>query len=220
MSGLFYILYAILNFAILLYGINAWRVKRRWTTGLLLLVSLGLVWDNLVLSLGIWMEAGDLLSALSMPRFWMHQLFLPWVIIASFVQVRDLGIGWAARPGWLKLLTGFTLLLMMAGVMTRIAGVTFAPEVMDGVTRYVAHGVSGPPLVSIVSIGFVLVMGIFIWRKAGIPWVFVASLLVFIGEGVPVEFIRRVIGSGFEVVWMFVMFWLELKLPGRTGGKV
>jgi hypothetical protein len=85
---------------------------------------------------------------------------------------------------------------------------------MDGVLRYVATNVSGPPIVSIVSIGFAGVMGIFLWRHAGWPWLTITALLVFIGEGIPSEAIRRVLGSGAEVLFMLVVF-LREREPDR-----
>ena len=85
---------------------------------------------------------------------------------------------------------------------------------LDGVTRYVATGTKGPPLVSIFSIGFVGIVGLLLWRRNGWPWEFLAAVLVFVGEGVPVEWVRRILGSGFEVLFLATMLatdrWLAL----------
>lgn len=89
------------------------------------------------------------------------------------------------------------------------------PTVMDGVFRYVDEGASGPPIVSLVSIGFAGVMGGLLWRRDGWWWVLFAAVLVFIGEGIPSEFVRRVIGSGAEVFFLFTLLrtenWLETR---------
>lgn len=212
MSLALYMFYTIANLAILLYGLAVWRRTRRVSTLLLAAVAFGLVYDNLMLSLGNALGAGDLLYWLSVPRFVLHQIVLPWAIVAGFEQLRRAGIGWAQRPAarWGAVLV--SVLVLVAGIMTRLVGMTLEPVVMDGVTRYVAVNVSGPPLVSVISIGLVGIMGIWLWRGCGWPWVFVASLLVFIAEGLPVEAVRRVFGSGFEVVWMGVLFTTELRL--------
>jgi hypothetical protein len=83
---------------------------------------------------------------------------------------------------------------------------------MGGILRYVDEGASGPPIVSIVSIGFAGVIGLLFWRRDRWPWVFLTALLVFIGEGIPVEVVRRVLGSGAEVLFMYALVRTELWL--------
>jgi len=96
-----------------------------------------------------------------------------------------------------------------------LVSLSLEPVVMDGVTRYVAVGVQGPPLVSILSIGFVGIVGLLLWRRNGWPWEFLAALLVFVGEGIPIEWGRRIFGSGLEVLFLVAMLatdrWLALK---------
>jgi hypothetical protein len=100
-------------------------------------------------------------------------------------------------------------------VLTRLVGLELEAEVMDGVTRYAAVATVGPPLVSILSIGFVGAVGFLLWRRNGWPWEFWAAVLVFVGEGVPIEWVRRGLGSGFEVLFLAVMLatdrWLALR---------
>ena len=163
------------------------------------------------------MTAGPMLYALSVPRFILHQLVLPWLILAAFDQARRAGIGWAQGPRSRTVAIVASALVMVAGVLTRIVGVSWDPAVMDGVTRYVAVGVAGPPLVSIVSIGFGTVVGFFLWRKLGWPWIALAGVLVFIGEGIPIEAVKRVLGSGAEVLFMAAMLGLDRKQGEEAG---
>lgn len=209
MSGLLYIFYTIANALLMFWGLFLWQRYRMVSSLLIAAVIFGLVYDNLILALGIQMQEGPLLYALSVPRFALHQLVLPWLILAAFDQARRAGIGWAQSP---RSRTGAIIasaLVMVAGVLTRMVGVTWEPTVMDGVTRYVAEGVVGPPLVSLLSIGFATVVGFFLWRKLGWPWLALAGLLVFIGEGVPIEAVKRVLGSGTEVLFMAIMLFME-----------
>jgi hypothetical protein len=209
MSGLLYIFYTVGNSLLMFWGLSLWQRYRMVSSLLIAAVIFGLVYDNLILALGIWMQEGALLYALSVPRFALHQLVLPWLILAAFDQGRRAGIGWAQSPRGRTAAIIFSALVMVAGVLTRMVGVTWEPTVMDGVTRYVAEGVVGPPLVSLLSIGFATVVGFFLWRKLGWPWLALAGLLVFIGEGVPIEAVKRVLGSGTEVLFMAIMLFLE-----------
>ena len=94
---------------------------------------------------------------------------------------------------------------MLLGIITRVLPLKLEHVLMDGVNRYVFNGAVGPPLVSILSIGFAAFVGFLLWRKLGWPWVFITSMLVFVGEGIPVEMIRRSVGSGGEVLFIFAM---------------
>jgi hypothetical protein len=148
----------------------------------------------------------SLLWALSLPRFVLHQLVLPWLMLAMIDLARQAGQGWAQRRGafWGGVI--LSALVMLAGVATRLAPLTLEPAVMDGVVRYVANEVNGPPLATIVSIGFTGVVGIAFWRSSGWPWIALAVALAFLGESIPDEAWRRVIGSACEVALMSVLF--------------
>ena len=219
MSTILYPLYTIAHLVVAGWGIAVWRLTRRIGTLLIVLVGLGVVYDNLILSLGNSLGAGSLLLGLSVPRFVLHQLILPWLIVAAFQQAKVAGHRWANHraSGWIIL--ALTLLLIAAGIATRLIPMDLEPAVMDGVTRYVAVGIKGPPLVSILSIGFVGIIGLLLWRRNGWPWEFLGAVLVFVGEGFPVEWVRRILGSGFEVLFLVAMLatdrWLALN-QGRS----
>jgi hypothetical protein len=215
MSIALYPLYTLAHLVVAGWGISIWRVTRRTGTLLIVLVGLGVAYDNLILSLGNTLGAGPLLLNLSVPRFVLHQLILPWLIVAAFEQAKAAGHEWANKraSGWIIL--ALTLVVLAAGIGTRLISLSLEPAVIDGVTRYVAVGVQGPPLVSILSIGFVGVVGLLLWRRNGWPWEFLAAVLVFVGEGIPIEWVRRIFGSGLEVLFLVAMLatdrWLALK---------
>jgi len=211
MSGLLYPSYALAYVVLLAWGSRLLVRSPHASTAIILAVTFGVFWDNLVLSLGGLLGEGELLLGLSVPRFALHQLVLPWLIYAAWSMAAQAGHGWAARrwarPGVIVL----ALLVMAAGIATRLLGVTLEPEVLDGVLRYVAVGIKGPPVVSIVSIAFVGVAGIRFWRS-GWPWVTVSAIAVAIGEGFPDEGVRRVVGSALELVFIAVLLETQRRL--------
>jgi hypothetical protein len=215
MSIVLYSLYTLANLALVIWGVTVWWRMRRVGSLLIVLVALGVAYDNLILSLGNALGAGPPLHGLSVPRFVLHQLLLPWLIYAGFEQARVAGHRWANHRASRWIVLALTLLVIVAGVLTRLAGLELEPAVMGGVTRYVAVGTVGPPLVSILSIGFVGAVGFLLWRRNGWPWEFWAAVLVFVGEGMPVEWVRRGLGSGFEVLFLAAMLatdrWLALR---------
>lgn len=212
MSIYLYGFYTLAYLVLLGYGALLWRRQRRISTLLLLAVTFGVFYDNLILTLGNQFEPGAPLHALSVPRFVLHQVVLPWILYAAYAQARQAGQSWVQKPalGWGAIL--LSALVMIAGVATRLWGLHLEPEVMDGVLRYVAVGVSGPPIVSIVSIGIVGVGGLAFWRQNRWPWIFLSAVAVFIGETLPDESLRRAVGSALEVVFMAVLFVTQQRL--------
>jgi hypothetical protein len=211
MSTLLYPAYALAYVVLLAWGALLLARHRHASTAIVLLVVVGVFWDNLVLTLGGILGAGDLLLVLSWPRFILHQLVLPWLVYAAWSMADQAGHGWASRRWARPMAIGLALALMAAGAATRLLGVTLEPEVLDGVVRYVAVGIKGPPLVSIVSIGFVGIAGVRFWRH-GWPWITVAAIGVAIGEGFPDEGVRRVVGSALEVVFLAVLLETQRRL--------
>lgn len=212
MSIILYTLYALLYLILLIWGGRLWRRTHRASTALFLAVTFGLFYDNLILAVGNLFGAGNLLWALSLPRFVMHQIVLPWLILGMVDLARQAGQRWAQPRSALWGGALVSALVMAAGIATRLANLTLTPEVMDGVVRYVAEGVSGPPIVSIVSIGLTGVIGIVFWRRNAWPWITVAVALAFIGESIPDEAWRRAVGSACEVAFMAVLFLTQQRI--------
>lgn len=211
-----YLIYTLLNLILLIWGITLSFKTKRLSVVILAAVLFGLMYDNLILTLGNFVSNQQLLYGLSLPRFILHQLILPWIILAVFNEIRLLGHGWAqtgrARIGAVIL----SVIIMVLGILTRLIPMHLELTIVDGVTRFVDVATNGPPIVSIVSIGFATIMGITLWRRNHFPWLFLAGLLVFIGEGIPVEWVRRTIGSGAEVLFMATMLYLEQVVIGRN----
>jgi hypothetical protein len=210
MSLLLYTTYALSHLCLLLWGVIIWRRFRFLSTLLFAAILFGLFYDNLILALGNSIGPGEMLRALSVPRFVLHQLILPWLILGAAQQLARADRRHA--PGPQLWAVGLSALVMAAGIATRVAVLSLEAEVMDGVNRYVAVGTIGPPIVSIISVGFAGVTGFLLWRRHQWPWVFVTVVLAFIAEGIPVEAIRRVFGSGFEVLLMAALIETDRRL--------
>ena len=105
MSIVLYTVYTIAHLALVAWGLTVWRRTRRVGTLLIILVTLGVGYDNLILALGNTFGAGALLYGLSIPRFALHQLILPWLIVAAYQQAKVAGHKWASHraSAWLAL---------------------------------------------------------------------------------------------------------------------
>jgi hypothetical protein len=212
MSIILYSVYTVFNLALLVWALSVWRRTRRAGTLMIAAVTFGLTYDNLILTLGRVLEGGSLLYWLSIPRFVLHQIILPWLIWAVFDEVRVAGHPWAQGIVAKRVIAGLCLVVLLLGILTGIVPMDLQLVEMDGIQRYMNKGTVGPPIVSILSIGFAGVMGILLWKKNHWPWVFLTAAMVFILEGIPVEFVRRVAGSGAEVLFIIALLITEQRV--------
>jgi hypothetical protein len=221
-SSLLYPTYAIACAALLAWGALLLVRRPRASTAIVLLVGFGVFYDNLVLAIGALLGdaagPGDALLALSVPRFVLHQLVLPWLVYAAWDMASQAGHAWAATRWARPLAVVLSVTVMAAGIATRLVGLQLEPEIADGVLRYVAVGTAGPPIVSIVSIGFAGLAGLVFWRRDRWPWIVVAAVAVFVAEAFPDEAVRRAIGSAFEVIFLAALLLTQQRLDtGRLG---
>jgi len=212
MSIVLYAVYTLLNLGLLVWGLGLAVRTRRWSALLIAAVAFGLMYDNLILAVGSRIGMHNGLYLLSLPRFWLHQLVLPWLIYAAFEQARRLGYTWTQPREARRAALISSVLVMLLGILTRLIPLNLQLTEMDGVLRYVDIAAKGPPLVSIFSVGFVGAVGLLHWRAIRYPWLFAFALLVFLGEGIPLEWVRRILGSGAEVLFIAAMLHLEGRL--------
>ncbi len=212
MSFFLYTAYTLLYLGLILWGLRIARKTRRAGTWGIVLIATGVFYDNLILVLGSQLGPGPLLYALSLPRFVGHQLILPWLVLSAWQQLAVAGLPAANRPAARWLALAWTLVILIIGIFNRILPLHLEPEVLDGVTRYVAVGLSGPPLVSILSLVTAGFTSLILWLRRGWPWQFWILLLVLVGEALPSEALRRVIGSGIEVLLVAVLLVTEIWL--------
>lgn len=149
---------------------------------LVVIVSYGLAYDNYVIASGAWLTEGAGLKALNAPRFWIHALFTPTMIIAAFGALRKSDVGWTQGRGAHIAVCSLATLMVLLGSYIDVLNLTLEPAIEDGSTRYVNgfEFIQGPPIPAVVTIIVVLVFGIFLWRKSKWPWLFVGALLMFV----------------------------------------
>ncbi len=191
-------------------------LRTRCAPGVLItgLIALGLVYDNGIISLGATIGAGPLLEALSWPRFIMHALFTPFMMIAVTQMAIAGGIRWAQSTAWTVFVWALVIGGIIEGSLAHLIGLELEPSCYKGVLRYtgnlpatqfcfegqVAGQGGGPPIPSIVGNVVTLVVGFALWRRNGWIWLMAGSLVMFAAASVPTSGFGLAPGNGGEVV--------------------
>lgn len=180
MGALYYGIVGLVQLVIAVIGVRHWMRHRNGYALLVVLVVASLAYDNFVLAAGGFLPEGDALRALSAPRFALHALFTPTMMIAGFGALRGLGVRFAQSRGWHSVICAFATLLIAFGVYADILHQRLEARVAEGITRYSNEFLQGPPIPAILTILVTLVFGVFAWRTAGWRWLFLGALVMFI----------------------------------------
>jgi len=211
MTAILYPLYAIAHAALLAWGIRLWPRSRSLALGLLLLVGVALVYDNLIIAVGRLIGEGSLLHTLNWPRFLFHALFTPLLLVTAVYQAGRGGVGWAAGQTGQIAAWVVALSLITFGVIHDLVGINLSPTLYGGTLRYAVAG-SGPPIPAIITIIIIIVVGIFVWRQMRWPWMFAGALVMFVGAAVPTSLVGPAVGSGVEITLLAGLLATESRL--------
>jgi hypothetical protein len=186
-----------LTWAFALYQQSHWL-------GLIILIVIiaAIAYDNLIVSVGRFIGEGETLLWLSQPRFAGHVLLTPLTVLASFSMCLQAKLNWALQPAAMGSIWLATITLIAAEILTYYK--KFTPKaVWDRATlRYTNSAYKCLPVASIVTTILVGVVGAIIWNQMGYPWLFVSSVVMFIGGAIPQRIAGSVICSGVEVALM------------------
>jgi hypothetical protein len=151
---------------------------------LLLLVLAGLFYDTLIIGIGKFVGEGDLLKTLNAGRFYVHALLTPTMMIFGFGALRKAGVKWAQGKMAHIILCVITTLLIALGAYSDILQLDLQTKTVADTLRYVNEGgMKGPPLPAILTIIFLIVAGISLWRNTGWKWLAIGAILMFIAAG-------------------------------------
>ena len=165
-------------------SVGIYQSKRSSYVLLLLIVTAGLTYDALIIGLGRFIGEGELLKALNAGRYIVHGIATPFIIIFGFGVLRNAGVKWAQSRTAHILVCVFTTLLITLGVYDDVIALDLQTKINMDVLRYINEGgIKGPPLPSILTIVFLIVAGISLWRNTGWWWLAAGAIFMLIAAG-------------------------------------
>lgn len=182
MQNIIFVIVGVIQLGIAIYGTMQVRKHFNWYALFVLIVVYGLAYDNFVIGLGATIGEGELLKILNTPRFWIHALFTPAMMISAFGALRMTGSNFAQSKVWHTVICVLATALISLGSYIDILNLDlfFNP---DGVVARYSNGfefMKGPPIPAVLTIIIVVIFGAIMWRNVKWPWLFVGALLMFI----------------------------------------
>jgi hypothetical protein len=206
--------YALAHVALLIWGLRLWRREHAPGAPIIAMIAAGLIYDNLMIAVGATIGAGDLLIALSWPRFALHAICTPFTMIAVWQFANAADFSWAQdRRAW-AVIWIFVISMVALGMSTGLIGLEIHPTCYQGILRYssavsethlcfagqmtvVGHG---PPIPSIATGVFAMGVGIALWWGRGWPWLLAGALTMMAAAAVPTSQFGLGASNGGEVI--------------------
>jgi len=209
MATFLYPIYTVANFGLAIWGINLFQQAPRMSTILLIVVLTGMIYDNLIISVGHLIDEGTLLESLNRLRFLFHNLFVPLLVVIAVRLAYDAGVVWASNPIMSYGCWAIALGLIAFGLVSSFLSLELAPTSFGGTLRYKPKS-CGVPIVPILTAVLVAVIGFYIWRETQCPWMFVGTLVMLCGNALPGSIFGPVVSSAVDVVFILAFLATEL----------
>ncbi|WP_148927787.1 hypothetical protein [Paenibacillus methanolicus] len=181
-------------------------MRRRGTLeqrDLVLLVLFGLFYDNAVIAIGGAIGEGNLLRAFSYPRFWLHALFTPLLVVVAVDIARSARIrGWYNRSlpivlAWVVTL-GLIIYQSLAVTSQEVANLKVEEEY--GALRYGTSAESSFPIMVLAAAAAVLLVGAILIVRRRWPWMLVGVGVLILGRAIPIEIDSSALTNIFELI--------------------
>jgi len=230
MSVFLFPAYATAHICLLIWTLLIWQRHRSPGALIVAILAAGLWYDNSIIAIGNSIGQGMQLETLSWPRFGLHAVVTPFMIIAVRRIAATAGIDALRSMAWRLGTWIVAATMVLYGVFVDLVGLQLQPACFDGILRYTSSAspaqfcspdqVSlpshGPPIPSIAVDLFVIGMGVWLWRRTGWPWLFAGGIAMFIAASVPTSKYGLSASNFGEVLLTLSIVATIARFPART----
>lgn len=184
--------------------------KRQWLNYAIfqIFVLFSLAYDNGIIAAGRFIGEGELLKGLSSVRFWLHAFATPTLVLVGYYILRSSQVKFSKHiithiAAWV--ITVGLIIYQISSTLQEVK--SLIPIQEYGVLRYTSESLAGPPFMVII-VGFLLLLiGIIVLVKQKWVWLFVGTLLLFVGQALPIPVASTAVTNIFELILM-VSIWV------------
>lgn len=175
------ILMGVIGIALLVVGAAA--VRLQWRVGpigfAIAAICVAFAYDALIVAFGRVIGYGDLLHALSVPRFWLLAIAFPLLIPVTGTLMARLGVQQARTRNFVLGGAALVIMLILIGVIVDGVRLELEPKNAGDALRYINGAADGVQLPTIITILGVIVLAVAAARYARFPWLVIPALLLF-----------------------------------------
>lgn len=200
MQNIIFVIVGLVHLGVAIYGVRN-IAKKNWYAILVLIVVFGLAYDNFAIASGAIFGEGDVTKALNVPRYWVHAIFTPTMMIAAFGALRMSGVKFAQSKTWHIVICIIATAMIALGSYIDILNLQLEPNVEAGVIKY-SNGfefMKGPPIPAVLTILFTIAFGVSLWRAKGFKALFIGSILMFLTAPQPIGLVQNIGEVAFAV---------------------
>jgi hypothetical protein len=180
-----YLICAACSLAMAVAGLRRLRAAPSLALALILPAIIGILYDNLVIALGRTLGEGPLLVALTWPRFVLHVLVLPPLIVAMLLLARGAGVRWADHRAAMIVAAVLAAATLAAGVIREFTQLDLAASYHGDILFYTHAHSTGPPPGAVMLLVGAIIYGGAIGLRARWPWLALAALYTLLAVPVP-----------------------------------
>ena len=151
-------------------------------TNVLLLVIIGLLYDNLIIASGKFIGEGNTLESLSFIRYWLHALFTTTLILFAWNVFFNTSFPWAKNTLWKVIASLMTIGLIIYELLASVKGLILEPVWKSGVLTYESMGESTSPFMVILITIVLGIVGILLIMKFRFFWLFIGTIVMTAGS--------------------------------------
>ncbi|MED3709976.1 hypothetical protein P4502_12160 [Peribacillus frigoritolerans] len=217
MDTILYFCYSIVYMILFIMGMALLRQDRKLFSysSFLLLVTFGLIVDNLIIASGKFIGDGPLLKSLNALRFWSHGFITPTLILFGWGMAKRIHIPFTKKP-----IAPYFFLFLTAGLIIyefiENMHKTFVPIYEYGVLRYVSEESSGPPLMVLIVTFILLVISIYIFIRTRWIWMLLGVIVMIVGSAIPIPIESSAVTNAFELIFLCSLWLTNYKLEPRS----
>lgn len=206
-------LYPIIALAYLVLCVVYFRSFREssfWGSAWVLFVMIGNIFDNLVLSLGHYIQPYRL-EALGDIRILLHIFLIPTISFIALDILRRIQVEWADRVITHMVYHFYTFILTIVGIYTEYLGVERTLTIQNGVIQYIPDS-SIVPVVSLLVAIPLLFSSLVLWKRLHWPYLTLGVLISLFGMVLSISLDQLVILAFSELLLMLFLVITEKKL--------
>lgn len=212
MTAAIFLVYAFIHVALFVTSIALLYRRRTLSTVPLSLVTAGLAYDNAMIAVGGSLGVGQELMQLSVPRFFMHALATPMLLLAALGLIQRTSADWShAQLAKVFSLT-LVVLLIAVGFWSDMLMLELEPKSEGSILSY--SNANSFPVAPIATIIALIAAGLVLWRNGGGTWVLLGTLtqlaVTFVGEAVVFA------GNFGEVALLAALVWTDVTVRPKV----